>query len=129
MGTGEPSGELKSAIEKDFGSFDEFKKQFSTAGATQFGSGWAWLVSDEGKLKVCLAAKPCDVGYAHPDVTHQDIVTLLLLCLRVPHALQKCSMWLAGPELDQNFAVIEDVFRLQLKLASLQVSISTGCTL
>ena len=49
---GEPSGEIKSAIEKDFGSFDEFKKQFSTAGATQFGSGWAWLVSDGGKLKV-----------------------------------------------------------------------------
>lgn len=49
---GEPSGELKFAIEKDFGSFDEFKKQFSTAGATQFGSGWAWLVSDGGKLKV-----------------------------------------------------------------------------
>ena len=49
---GEPSGELKSAIEKDFGSFDEFKKQFSTAGATQFGSGWAWLVKDGGKLKV-----------------------------------------------------------------------------
>ena len=56
---GEPSGELKSAIEKDFGSYDEFKKQFSTAGATQFGSGWAWLVSDGGKLKVqpsCIAA-------------------------------------------------------------------------
>ena len=52
MFSGEPSGELKSAIEKDFGSFDEFKKQFSTAGATQFGSGWAWLVSDGGKLKV-----------------------------------------------------------------------------
>lgn len=49
---GEPSGELKSAIEKDFGSFEEFKKQFSTAGATQFGSGWAWLVKDGGKLKV-----------------------------------------------------------------------------
>ncbi len=52
MIAGEPSGELKSAIEKDFGSFDEFKKQFSTAGATQFGSGWAWLVSEGGKLKV-----------------------------------------------------------------------------
>lgn len=52
---GEPSGELKSAIEKDFGSFDEFKTQFSTAGATQFGSGWAWLVSDGGKLKVSFS--------------------------------------------------------------------------
>ncbi|KAL3133299.1 hypothetical protein ABBQ38_007178 [Trebouxia sp. C0009 RCD-2024] len=51
-GGGEPSGELKAAIESDFGSFEEFKKQFSTAGATQFGSGWAWLVKDGGKLKV-----------------------------------------------------------------------------
>ncbi|KAL0035976.1 hypothetical protein WJX77_010059 [Trebouxia sp. C0004] len=51
-GGGEPSGELKSAIEKDFGSFEDFKKEFSTAGATQFGSGWAWLVKDGGKLKV-----------------------------------------------------------------------------
>jgi len=50
--SGEPSGELKSAIEKDFGSFEDFKKEFSTAGATQFGSGWAWLVKDGGKLKV-----------------------------------------------------------------------------
>nr|QCP71059.1 iron/manganese superoxide dismutase [Pohlia nutans] len=51
-GGGEPSGDLKAAIEKDIGSFDEFKKQFSAAGATQFGSGWAWLVKDGGKLKV-----------------------------------------------------------------------------
>lgn len=48
----EPSGELKAAIEKDFGSIDEFKKQFKAAGATQFGSGWAWLVLEDGKLKV-----------------------------------------------------------------------------
>ncbi|DBA77409.1 TPA: Fibronectin type III and SPRY domain-containing protein 1 [Trebouxia sp. C0005] len=51
-GGGEPSGELKSAIEKDFGSIEDFKKEFSTAGATQFGSGWAWLVKDGDKLKV-----------------------------------------------------------------------------
>ncbi len=49
---GEPSGELKEAIERDFGSLDEFKKQFKAAGATQFGSGWAWLVAEGGKLKV-----------------------------------------------------------------------------
>ena len=63
---GEPSGELKSAIEKDFGSFDEFKKQFSTAGATQFGSGWAWLVKDGGKLKV---GTRCDVTFTAYGVT------------------------------------------------------------
>ena len=50
--TGEPSGELKAAIDKAFGSFEDFKKEFSTAGATQFGSGWAWLVKDGGALKV-----------------------------------------------------------------------------
>lgn len=56
---GEPSGDLKAAIENDFGSFDEFKKQFSSAGATQFGSGWAWLVKDGGKLKVSQAHLRC----------------------------------------------------------------------
>ena len=51
--TGKPSGKLADAINKDFGSFENFKKQFSDAGAKQFGSGWAWLVTDSsGKLKV-----------------------------------------------------------------------------
>lgn len=49
----EPSAELKAAIEKDIGSMEEFKKQFKAAGATQFGSGWAWLVKGkDGKLAV-----------------------------------------------------------------------------
>jgi Fe-Mn family superoxide dismutase len=52
-GGGLPSGELLAAIEKDFGSFEEFKTAFSKAGATQFGSGWAWLCVKEGKLEVC----------------------------------------------------------------------------
>jgi Fe-Mn family superoxide dismutase len=46
------NGELKDAIEKDFGSFDEFKEQFKTAALTQFGSGWAWLVLNKNKLEV-----------------------------------------------------------------------------
>eukprot|EP00890_Picochlorum_soloecismus_P006102 jgi/Picsp_1/6493/NSC_03837-R1_superoxide dismutase len=50
---GEPSGDLAKAIERDFGSFDAFKDAFKAAGATQFGSGWAWLsVVDGGKLEV-----------------------------------------------------------------------------
>src|SRR5947208_2517837 len=47
-GGGEPSGELAEAINRDFTNFEEFKKQFAQAGATRFGSGWAWLVSDGG---------------------------------------------------------------------------------
>ncbi|MEZ5669690.1 MAG: superoxide dismutase [Alphaproteobacteria bacterium] len=51
-GGGAPSGALADAINRDFGSLDGFKEAFAQAGATQFGSGWAWLVSEGGKLKV-----------------------------------------------------------------------------
>jgi Fe-Mn family superoxide dismutase len=51
-GGGEPAGELAEAIRKSFGSFDEFKQKFSAAGATRFGSGWAWLSVAGGKLEV-----------------------------------------------------------------------------
>lgn len=51
-GGGTPTGALADKIAADFGSFDEFVSQFKTAGATQFGSGWAWLVLDGGTLKV-----------------------------------------------------------------------------
>lgn len=51
---GRLSGPLKDAIEEAFGSFDEFKKVFSNAAATQFGSGWAWLcVKEGGRVEVC----------------------------------------------------------------------------
>ena len=52
-GGGNPSGELADAIDSAFGSFDAFKGQFSNAAATQFGSGWAWLVVNNGALEVC----------------------------------------------------------------------------
>jgi superoxide dismutase, Fe-Mn family len=51
-GGGEPTGELLSAIERDFGSFGSFKEKFSGAAATRFGSGWAWLVARNGNLMV-----------------------------------------------------------------------------
>jgi superoxide dismutase, Fe-Mn family len=52
-GGGKPIGKLFDAIEKDFGSFDAFKNEFSAAAATRFGSGWAWLVKTaDGKLAV-----------------------------------------------------------------------------
>lgn len=50
---GQPTGELAQAIAGTFGSFDNFKAEFSNAAATRFGSGWAWLTVDaQGKLKV-----------------------------------------------------------------------------
>jgi Fe-Mn family superoxide dismutase len=53
-GGGKPSGDLADAIDAAFGSFDEFKAQFSKAGATRFGSGWAWLcINEGGKVEVC----------------------------------------------------------------------------
>jgi Fe-Mn family superoxide dismutase len=51
-GGGEPDGELRTAIEAGFGSFEDFRKQFSEAGVNQFGSGWAWLVVDGGSLSI-----------------------------------------------------------------------------
>ncbi|MDR2039038.1 MAG: superoxide dismutase [Bacteroidales bacterium] len=49
---GEPTGKLADAIKRDFGSFDAFKEQFAKAASTRFGSGWAWLISNKGKLSI-----------------------------------------------------------------------------
>jgi len=51
-GGGKPTGKVADAINFTFGSFDEFKAKFSTAAATRFGSGWAWLLVQDGKLVV-----------------------------------------------------------------------------
>ena len=50
---GMPTGDLAKAIETDLGGFEKFKADFTGAGATRFGSGWAWLCVKEGKLCVC----------------------------------------------------------------------------
>ena len=51
-GGGAPAGELAAAITRDFGSFAKFREEFTNAAATLFGSGWVWLVLDQGKLKI-----------------------------------------------------------------------------
>lgn len=63
-GGGKPSGALAARIDADFGSFDAFKEQFKAAGATQFGSGWAWLVLHNGVLKITKTAN-ADLPLAH----------------------------------------------------------------
>ena len=52
-GGGEPAGKLADAINAAFGTFADFKTKFAEAGATRFGSGWAWLCVNGGKLAVC----------------------------------------------------------------------------
>jgi Fe-Mn family superoxide dismutase len=51
-GGGKPTGAIAAAIDKDLGGYDKFKTDLSAAAVTQFGSGWAWLVSDAGTLKI-----------------------------------------------------------------------------
>ncbi len=63
-GGGAPSGAIADKINQDFGGYDAFANEFKTAGATQFGSGWAWLVLDGGKLKVTKTAN-ADLPMAH----------------------------------------------------------------
>ena len=56
-GGGEPSGEISESINLNFGSFENFKNEFSKAAATRFGSGWAWLCAHpDGKLEICSTA-------------------------------------------------------------------------
>ena len=55
-GGGKPGGEIAERINADFGSYEKFVEEFKTAGATQFGSGWAWLVLENDKLKISKTA-------------------------------------------------------------------------
>jgi len=71
-GGGTPSDALAEKINTDFGSFDKFKEEFKTAATTQFGSGWAWLVLDNGTLKVTKT------GNAENPVVHGQTPLLTL---------------------------------------------------
>ena len=73
-GGGEPSGDLGSAIDEKFGSFDEFKEQFKAAGVGQFGSGWAWLVHDGSGLAVTSTPnQDTPVSEAHTPLLGADV--------------------------------------------------------
>lgn len=63
-GGGAPHGEIASKIVEDFGSYDAFVDAFKNAGLTQFGSGWAWLILEGGKLKITKTAN-ADTPLAH----------------------------------------------------------------
>jgi len=52
QGGGKPTGAIAKAIDDSFGNYETFKNEFAAAGATQFGSGWAWLVAKGGKLEI-----------------------------------------------------------------------------
>jgi superoxide dismutase, Fe-Mn family len=77
-GGGAPSGDLAQGIDRDFGGLDKFKEQFKTAAVGQFGSGWAWLVAEGGKLKIVKTAN------AHTPLTSG--ATALLTCDVWEHA-------------------------------------------
>jgi Fe-Mn family superoxide dismutase len=74
-GGGEPTGALAAAIVRDFGSYAKFKEEFTAAAVSQFGSGWAWLVVEGGKLKVTKT------GNADLPMKHQQV------------ALITCDVW------------------------------------
>jgi len=77
-GGGKPAGALLRAIEDAFGSWEDFRTAFKQACVTQFGSGWGWLVSDGGKLKIVKTAN-ADLPLAHGQ-------TALLTCDVWEHA-------------------------------------------
>jgi Fe-Mn family superoxide dismutase len=72
-GGGKPTGAIAAKITADFGSYEKFVELFSQAGATQFGSGWAWLVLKNGKLEVAKS------GNAETPLTQAGVTPLLTM--------------------------------------------------
>lgn len=64
QGGGKPTGTLADALVRDFGSYETFRDEFAKAAASQFGSGWAWLVTEAGKLKITTTGN-ADLPMAH----------------------------------------------------------------
>jgi superoxide dismutase, Fe-Mn family len=73
-GGGDPTGKIADQIKKDFGSFEDFKKQFNETTAKQFGSGWGWLIYDGGKLKIITTAnQDSPLSQGHFPVLGNDV--------------------------------------------------------
>lgn len=77
-GAAAPSGKIADALAQAFGSVDAFKEQFTAAGMNRFGSGWAWLVSDKGQLKIGSTA-----NQDNPLMGNQELKGTPLLALDV----------------------------------------------
>jgi superoxide dismutase, Fe-Mn family len=73
-GGGEPGGPLAEAISKEYGSFEDFKNKFKEAAVGRFGSGWAWLCSQDGKLHVC--STPNQDATVMEDKSHAPLLGL-----------------------------------------------------
>jgi Fe-Mn family superoxide dismutase len=71
-----PSGALAGAINSQFGSFDEFKKQLTTAATTRFGSGWAWLIASNGKLIITSTPNQDNTIMDNAEVKGTPILTI-----------------------------------------------------
>ncbi|MGB2573104.1 MAG: superoxide dismutase [Henriciella sp.] len=72
-GGGLPTGKIADLINRDFGSYENFASEFKAAGATQFGSGWAWLVIKDGKLEIRKTPN------AETPITEADVTALLTM--------------------------------------------------
>jgi Fe-Mn family superoxide dismutase len=73
-GGGEPLGNIAAQITEDFGSFEDFKKQFNEATAKQFGAGWGWLVFDGSKLKIVTTANQDNpISQGHYPILGNDV--------------------------------------------------------
>jgi len=73
-GGGEPSGAIAQQIKADFGSFEDFKKQFNEATAKQFGSGWGWVIFEGGKLKIVTSANQDNpISQGHYPILGNDV--------------------------------------------------------
>jgi superoxide dismutase, Fe-Mn family len=73
---GVPQGKVAEAINGAFGSFDKFKEQFTQAAITRFGSGWAWLVKDNGKLKIGSTANQDNPLMSLPELSGTPLLAL-----------------------------------------------------